>query len=502
MILFSFGSKILAFFREVLIATKFGLNSETDAFFVALTAIGFFTAFITSSIKTTMVPVLMNVESNKGKLEKIYHTNNILNIVLIFSPVIILFGWFLAPYIIRIIAYGFHGSQFILAVELLRLGIPVVLFAGVVGVFRGFLQSESRFFETAADQLPLNLINIIYLFFGASFFGVKGLMIASLFAATSQILLQMVTLRTTKYKYKFVLNFRDEYIKKNFAMVPPVLIGLAFDDINKIIDRSLASTLIEGSISALNYATKINYLILGVFISAISTLVFPTLSKKANIDNLNPFKDVVRAGINIVLLITIPAAVGMMILSEPIVQVVLERGHFDKYATHMTAGAVVFYSIGLVGTSLIIFLQKVFFSLQDSKTPMIGSIIGVIINICLNFILIGSLGHRGLALATSIASIITSIYLLSMLKSKIGSYKHKFIIICLVKTVCASLIMGGIVYITYYIIFPLFNININIMLFITFVVGLIIYSILITIMNIDEVDTIFKNIKTKIGIRW
>lgn len=450
MILFGIGSKLLGFVREMLIAAKFGSGVETDTFFIALAATSLFTAILSQSLNTTMIPVLSDVDKSEGKEGKKQHTNNLLNIVLLISMGIVILGWIFSPWIMKLLAHGFEGEQFNLAVTMMRIGMPVVIFSGVVGIYRGYLQSESMFIESSASQFPFNFTYIFFLFFLSSLFGIKGLMVTSVLAVFSQILIQIPGIRKTGYRYEFRIDFKDPYIKKILYLVLPVLVSVAVNDLNKIVDRSLASTLVTGSISALNYSARLNSLILAVFITAIATVLFPMLSKEAVKETYKDFKKLIRNGVNIVLIITIPATIGMIILTEPIVKLTFQRGAFDSIATQMTSQALVFYTLGLVGMALRTFMERAYYSLQDTKTPMVNGFIAVGLNIVLNFILIGPMEYRGLALATAISTTLTTGYLFYGLRKKIGPLGISIVLRCGAKSLASSVIMGSIVYFTYY----------------------------------------------------
>lgn len=443
--IFTLGSKVLGFIRDALIAAKFGLGIETDTFFLSLTAVTLFVTMLVRAINTTVVPILDEVEVEKGKNKKIVHTNNLLNVLLMVATLITFIAILIAPLIIKILALGFEGEQFNLAVLLMRIGLPVMLLATIVGVFRGYLQSELMFKETAMTQIPYNIVFILFLIFFSSKYGITGLMISSVLAVLSQMLIQIPGMLKTGYKYKPIINFHSHYIKKMFYLSGPVLISAVINDINKIVDKSLASTLVAGSISALDYADRIQQLVYGVFIMAITTVIYPLLSKEASIGSKKELINVMQKGFNVILIITIPATLGMIILAEPIVSLAFERGAFTVAATNMTSSALIFYTIGLVGISIRTLLYRVYYSLQDTKTPLVNSLIAIIINIILNLILIKYMGHNGLALATSIAAIITALLLLYNLRKKLGKLGVSLLITCGFKTLIASLFMAGIV---------------------------------------------------------
>ncbi|MCK9217055.1 MAG: murein biosynthesis integral membrane protein MurJ [Firmicutes bacterium] len=500
-IFFTVCSKFLGFFREMLIAAKYGADANTDTFFIALTAISLFTAFITKSINTTMIPVLSEIEAKEGKEGKKNHTNNLLSIVSFLSLLTIILAWILSPCVIKIIAFGFEGEQFELTVLMMRIGLPAILFASIQGVFRGYLQSELMFTESAIATFPFNFVYIFFLISLASFFDIRGLMMASLLATASQILIQIFYIGKTNFRYKYIFDLKDRYVNKIVRLIPPIFISAGIGDINRIIDKSMASTLAEGSISALNYGNRLDKLTTSIFISAIITVIFPMLSQEANKEIFDGLKKIIIRGINVILIITIPATVGIIVLARPIVRVTFQRGAFDSTAAYMTVGALVFYSIGLVSSAVKSLLGKVYYSLQDTKTPMVNSFIALGLNVILNLIFIRFMGHRGLALATSISSIITMMFLLYMLKKKIGSFGFLGSIKCGIKSLFASIVMGVVVY---YLDMGLAGrmgsgtLPELIALLVSVGVGVLIYSVIIYLFRIEEVNWIIKVVKGKL----
>lgn len=503
MIIFGVGGKLLGFVREMLIAAKFGSGIETDTFFIALTATSLFAQMFTQALNTTMIPVLSDVEKNEGKEGKIKYTNNLLGIVLLISLGIVIIGWLFSPIIIKLLAHGFEGEQFDLAVSMMRIGIPVVIFSGIVGIYRGYLQSESMFIESSASQFPFNFTYIFFLIFLSSLFGVKGLMVTSVLAVFSQILIQIPGVRKTGYKYELKFNLKDPYIKKIMYLVLPVLVSVAVNDFNKIVDRSLASTLVTGSISALNYSARLNSLVLAVFITAIATVLFPMMSKEAVSESYDGLKKLIRNGVNIVLIITIPTTIGMIVLIEPIVRLAFERGEFDSIATQMTSQALLFYTLGLIGMALRTFMERVYYSLQDTRTPMVNGFFAVGLNVLLNFILIGPMEHRGLALATAISTTLTTGYLFYGLRKKIGPLGISAVLRCGAKSLVSSFIMGATVYLTYYSLIEKYLGNTVYelgVLILSVGIGASVYSIALYLLKVDEVIWFINLIRKKLRI--
>ena len=327
-------------------------------------------------------------------------------------------------------------------------------------------------------------------------------MVTSVLAVVSQIIIQIPGVRSTGFRYEFILDFKDKYVRRIIYLVPPILVSAGISDINRIIDRSLASTLVDGSISALNYANKLDGLTTGIFISALATVLYPMLSEEANKETYDGLKKVMIRGINIVLLITIPAMVGMIILANPIVRVAFERGAFDSTATHMTVGALIFYSIGLVGSALRTISHRVFYSLQDTKTPMKNSFTSVIINVILNFILINFMAHRGLALATSISVNLTALLILYRLRKKIGPFGFMNSIKCGLKSLISAAVMGVVVYFLNIVLAKNMGsglVSEFIALAVSAGVGATIYFALIYLFKIEEVDWVIKLAKERLN---
>lgn len=499
-IAFAMGSKVLGFIRETLIAYLYGAGSGTDAFFVSLVAISVFTLIITDTVNTTLIPVLSEIETKEGKSGKVLHLNNFLNITIISALALTVIGWIGAPLLLKFTARNFKGEQMRLAIELTRLGLPSIFFASITGVFRGYLQSEGLFNETTISLAVRNLVFIVLLVIVSPFFDIRALMVVQVIASAVPILLQLYVLRSINYKYEWTFDIHDSYMGKVLAMIPSILIGVGVADISKLINNSMATSLVEGSVSALNYAAKLETITTGIFISAIITVVFPMLSKAANKENLREFKDAIVSGVNIIIIITIPAMVGMIVLSYPIVKLAFERGKFDAVATAMTVGALVFYCLGLLGVAIRNFLNRAFYSLQDTKTPLLNSAIAVVVNVILNVILIKSMKHQGLALSSSIASTVTALLLITSLTKKIGSVGFKSSFIVGIKASISSALMGFVVYYSYnFLLIKMGSGTVGMLssLLASVLIGVLIYFVGLLIFKVNEVHEMISMIKNR-----
>lgn len=488
-------SKVLGFLREIMIANRFGSGMETDTYFVAMTATVIIVGTMGAALKTTLIPIFSEVEGRHGKRGKLRFLNNIFNIVFVIAILIIILGYIFSPLTIKILAKGFEGEQFNLAVTLNRIGLPIAMFLGLTHVFSGLLDSSEIFGPSAISGFPYNFVFLIYLVFFAGDASIYTLMMVTVIAASTQFLTLVPAVRHMGYRYRFKINLRDPYLRKGMLLVLPVLIGSAVQQINIVIDRTLASGLEKGSISALTYASRINDMVIAVFIMAITTVIFPMLSKAFSNEEGERVKEILGQGINIILIITVPATIGILILADPLVYLFFQRGVFDAKDTLMTSQALMFYSLGLVGFSLRLMLNKVYYAFQDTTTPMINGVIAVGVNLTFNLILIRWMGHRGLALSTSISATVTTILLFLSLRKKIGPIGLTKYLISFLKTLTAALIMGIVVYLIYYrvgMMLPISKIVQMIMLLVSVAVGAGVYFVLCILFKVDELKLIFK----------
>lgn len=492
-------SKILGFGRELSLGAAYGTTSYSDAYIIAMNIPGVLLAILGTVISTTFIPIYYEAKLESEKIASDF-TNNILNIICIISVIISIIGFIFAEQLVKIFAVGFSGEILDIAVSFTKILLIGIIFNSINYIITAFMQSNENFIVPSLIGIPFNIIIIISTLISAKtspYIMIYG----TLIAIASQFILQLPFAHKKGFKYKFKLKIKDKYIKKIFTLVVPVLVGVSVNQVNTMVDRSLASTLAVGSISALNYSNRLNSFVTGLFITTIASVIYPTLSKLSSENNLEKFNQYVIRSVNTIILLVIPVSVGAIVLSTPIVKVLFERGAFDSRATDMTSSALIFYSIGMVAFGLRDILGRVYYSLQDTKTPMINGAIAMGMNIILNIILVNYMGHNGLAFATSISSIVCIVLLFKNLKNKIGNFGQEKIINVFVKSLIGSILMGVMTVLTYNtIIQNIDNTYVGelIALFSAIGTGAISYSMIMVIMNIDEINYIIVAIKKKL----
>lgn len=416
-IILSIFTRILSFFKDTLIASKIGCCFKADAYFVALAGIIVLAEVVGEGLSTSMVPILMKVETKEGKERKLVYVNNVLNIILILSLILVCLMWQLSPIIMKILARGFSREGLSLSIDLMRLGLPMIIFILIRSVFVAFLQSNHAFKSGAKSWIYNNSVYIIYLLF-FNRYGVYGLMVGGILAYLSQLFLVIPASIDLGYKYEFFLDFKNTYLKELIIFLMPIVMSISINRVNVLIDKSIASNLPEGSVSYLNYADKIIQFILGIFITAIVTVLFPRISEEVSRGEWEESRQIMRKGMDIILGITLSATVVLMVFARPLVRILFQRGAFGAQATQVTSDILVYYALGLTGTALVLILTRIYYAIYDSKTPFFYTFAGVGLNFLLNIILSKYMGISGIALATSISATVVAILLLMDLQRK------------------------------------------------------------------------------------
>jgi putative peptidoglycan lipid II flippase len=488
-------SKIFGFTRDITLSYFYGASNLSDVYLISLTIPSVIFSFIGAGISTGYIPMYSKIENNNGAKEANGYTNNLVNILILLCTIIVILGLLFTNQIVKVFASGFEGETLALAVYFTKISLVGIYFTGLIYIFNGFLQLKGNYTIPALVGFPFNFFIILSIFISSNT-NIIVLALGSVVATASQLFLVLPFAYKKGYRYKFILNIKDEHIKTMAYIALPVIIGVSVNQINTLVDRTLASRIAEGGISALNYANRLNGFVQGIFVLSIATVMYPMISKMAAENNVKGLKKTLSEAISSINLLVLPATLGAMIFAEPVVRLLFGRGAFDANAISMTSYALFFYSIGMVGFGLREVLSRAFYSMQDTKTPMMNAAIAMVMNIILNIILSKFLGIGGLALATSISAIFCTALLFVSLRKKIGPFGMKSITISFIKILCASLVMGVIAKITYNTL--LNSISANLSLIISIVIGALVYFVIIYFIKIEEVDNMVNALKKKL----
>ena len=450
---FTFLSRILGFIRDVVIATYFGAGLSADAFFVAFRIPNLLRRLLAEgSLTVSFVPVFTEYLTKKSKKDALELANIAFTILSMILVLISILGIILSPLIIRIMAPGFADTpeKLGLTILLTRIMFPYIFFIGLIALCMGILNSLRHFTAPALSPVLLNISMIVAVLCLSKYFDqpVLSLAIGVIVGGIFQLILQFPFLRKMGVGLRLDFNFSHPAVKRIGLLMLPAVFGAAAYQFNIFISTLIASFLPEGSISYLYYANRLIEFPLGIFAVAIGTAVLPTMSRYAAEENFEDLKDALSFALRLVFFVTIPAMVGLIALRVPIVSILFMRGEFDYQTTLLTAEALLYYSVGLWAIAGVRIIVPTFYSLQDTRTPVKIAIVTLFANIILSIVLAFplGLGHGGLALATSISSIMNLMILLMILRKRLGGIGVKRVFISVSKISLSSIVMGIIVY--------------------------------------------------------
>ncbi|MGA1865539.1 MAG: murein biosynthesis integral membrane protein MurJ [bacterium] len=444
-------SRILGYIRDMILAQIFGAEMVADAFFVAFKIPNLLRRLLgEGSLSASFIPVFTEYIEKRQKEEAWDLASNILcltvTVTILLTILVILF----APLIILILAPGFYAdkAKFDLTVLLTRILFPYIILISTVAISMGILNSLRHFAIPALTPAALNIGIIL----GAVWLAPKlkqpiiGVTLGVLIGGLMQLLMQAPIL--IKKGANLFINFslKNKGTKRIGVLMLPAALGLGVTQINIMVDTLLASFLPEGSISYLYYSNRLLQLPLALFGIALGTALFPTFSSLASQGKTEDLMSTFSFGMRTVLFIIVPASIGLIVFRVPIINLLFQRGEFTQAATIATAQALFAYSVGLFAFAGLKITIPVFYAHQDTVTPVKIGIIAMLSNICLNLILMFPLKHVGLALATSLSSLINLVFLIKIMKNRWRMIDGKRIIRSSIKISFNSLFMGLICY--------------------------------------------------------
>ncbi|NNL94570.1 MAG: murein biosynthesis integral membrane protein MurJ, partial [Xanthomonadales bacterium] len=409
------------FIRDMVFARYFGASSETDAFFLAFKIPNFMRRlFAEGSFSLAFVPVLSEVRASgdrRALRDLIDHVSGTLAGILL---VLTAFGVLAAPLVLSIFAPGWlieGRPEFWLSADMLRITFPYILLISLTALAGGILNTFDRFLVPALTPALLNisLITAAVLLSGRMDVPVKALAWGVLVAGIAQLLVQVPALMRLGLMPRPRWGWRHSGVRKILKLMIPTLIGSSVAQVNLLLDVVIATFLVSGSVSWLYYSDRLLEFPLGVFGVALSTVILPNLSRKFARQDPHAFSATLDWALRLAVIITLPAALGLAVLSTPILITLFQYQAFQMSDVEMSALSLSAYAAGLPAFIAVKVLAPGFYARQDTKTPVKIAIIAMVSNMALNFIFVGVLlalafkgPHTGLALASSVAAYINA----------------------------------------------------------------------------------------------
>jgi putative peptidoglycan lipid II flippase len=406
---FTMASRVTGLMREMMIAHFLGAGAVADAFFVAFRFPNLFRSlFAEGAFNAAFVPLFTGRMAEEGTEAARRFAEQAFAVMILVLAAFVAVMEVAMPWAIYGLAPGFDAvpGKMGLAVEFSRICFPYLLFISLVSLQAGVLNSVGRFAAAAATPVLLNLTSMAGLWALAPYTETAGHAMAwgTFMAGVAQFTWLVFSVRKAGMGLGWTRPRLTPEVRLLFKRIVPGAVGAGVYQINLVVNTMIASTVADGAVSYLNYADRVNQLPLGVVGIAIGTALLPTLSRQLKAGEAEAALASQNRAMELGLALTMPAAVALMVIAAPVIQVLFQRGSFGPEATAATADALVAFAVGLPAYVLVKALTPGFFARQDTSTPVRVAGLTMALNVALNLILSGPLGHVGMALSTAIAA--------------------------------------------------------------------------------------------------
>ncbi len=445
-------SRALGLLREMVISHQFGTSGTLDAYLAAFRLPDILFQIVAGgALASAFIPTFATYWERDDRAGAWRLASAVINLVLVITVALAAVAALLAPWLVReVIAPGFDAERQALAASLMRLMLVTPAVFGVSGVIMGILNARQHFLLPAVAPVLYNLGIIGGALYLAPSMDVRGLAVGVVAGSLGHLLVQIPALARQGMRYAPALGLRDAGVREVGRLMLPRMLGLAAVQLNFLVNTILASGLPAGSLSALNYAWLLMLLPQGVFAQAVATAAFPTLSAQVARGKLLEMRGMLAATLRAVLYLALPAAVGLVLLRTPLVEVVFQRGAFTQESTRMVAGALALYALGLPAHSAVEILVRAFYAMHDTRTPVAIGVAAMALNIGLSVAFMAAFGaagrpqYGGLALANSLATTLEMGALLLVLRRRLGGLEGRRLASSLARVGLASAAMAAV----------------------------------------------------------
>jgi len=456
-------SRVTGLAREIAMARLFGAGVANDAFVIGFRIPNLTRdLFAEGALSSAFVPVFTTYLTTKGKKEAAHLSNLVATALLLIVGAVCVAGMIWSPQLVRLFAGKFAEvpGKFELAVTLTRTMFPFLLLVALAAQAMGVLNANNRFGMPALASTFFNVGSLLFGlaagFWAGPHFGIhpiQGMAYGVVFGGALQLLCQIPSLARCGFVFRPAMDWSHPGLRQVFSLMGPAILGNAAVQVNVFVNTSFASGLTDsagqvmnGPVSWLLYAFRFMQLPLGLFGVAVASATLPSISRSAATGNLDEFRRTLSRSLGLVFLLTVPSAVGLAVLREPMIASIYQGGAFQLADARQTALALTCYAIGLTGYAAVKILAPAFYALHDARTPMMVSLASIAINYFASstMVRVAGLGHAGLALSTSIVAICSFLALFWAMRGRLGGIYGRDLRATVMKVMAASLAMGAV----------------------------------------------------------
>ncbi|WP_297688174.1 murein biosynthesis integral membrane protein MurJ [uncultured Anaerococcus sp.] len=490
-------SKVFGFAREAVMASFIGASDLKSIYTTANTLPVVAANFVAVGIISGFIPIYNKAKNEEGEAAAEEFTSNIFNILMRFGLIAVILGIIFARPFSKMLSPSLDGEWLDLATNYTRIMMFAVFAYLYSAVFRGYLNLKGNFFDPAITGILMNVIIIIFTILT----GVTGnpylLIIGALLGNVLQYILFPKAARAAGYEHKRTFDIHNKYVRSLMLISIPIIISSAAGELSIIADNSMASAFFgKAAISKLFYSKTMLTLITGVITVSVTTAIFPKIAHLGQAGEIHQMKGEISSAVVTTMSLVIPATIGMMVLSRPIIELVFERNAFTSDDTAIVASLLTAYAPYIIFQSLTDVVDRGFYAVGDSKTPVIIVVIQQVLNVILNFVLIKYFDLEGLAYATVLSTAIGSSLMLYKFRDNFGAFNFRQAAISLGKIILVTLLMAYLAHLTYGGLAG--KISHILALFGAIIVAGLVYVFLILIARIPEVMDLVNQIYHKI----
>lgn len=417
-------SRIAGLAREILASALYGTQGPINAFVIAFQVPNLLRSLVAdSALSAAFVPIYTQLQEEGREREAKRLVGALVGAITLILGTLSLLSIVLAPWIMPLFAPGLSDELTDDLVLLARIMFPIVVLLGLTGLVAAVLQASGEFGATAFVPVLWNLVIIAFMAMATPFVGTEHAVVmyaVGIVAGTLAQLLWLLPSLRGKGPFPFSLGLGNPYMRRVLILMMPVTLSLGLINVNLSIDSVFATLVSDDSPRAIDAAFRLYLLPQGVFSVAIATVLFPTISRLVAREDWEGMRRTVAAGTRQIFFMLLPASAFLLVLTEPVVRLVYQRGEFDDASTALTSEALFFFALGLAFNGASLLVIRAFFSMQKPWVPTKVAALGVVINVVLDAVFYIPMGTGGIPLATSIASAVTFYVLLVMLSRELG----------------------------------------------------------------------------------
>jgi putative peptidoglycan lipid II flippase len=453
----TFLSRVLGLLRDQVFAAWFGAGTAADAFNMAFRVPNLVRdLFAEGAMSASFVPTFTLWREQQGEEAAWALGRQLMSTLAVVLLGVCTLGWIFAPQILHAMAGGFGAvpGKLELTVSLTRIMLPFLPAVALAAAAMGMLNARGVFFLPALAPALLNVgmiafgLALIPVFRAAGQPPIAAMALGVVLGGLLQFACQLPALHRLGFRLRFEIPTWHPGVRRVALLMLPATVGLAATQLNIFVSQAIAASFREGSVSWLQYAFRLMQLPIGLFGVAVATVSLPALSRAAARKDMPALRSTLSESVRLVFLLTIPSAVLLAVMAQPIIALLFQHGRFHAGDTVATAGALVMYCVGLPAFAAVGIFARAFYALGDTRTPVRSTFVAVGVNLALNLLFVGplavlGLAHRGLALATSATSFVNLLQLSWLLKRRLGRIEGGRMLGALARILLASAAVGA-----------------------------------------------------------